>query len=124
VGSLVADLVSGDAATASLWQMRRVHKRIWSSADAGYLERARLERFDAVACRGLTAESIGLRRRYVIDPWGSPYWLTVEKTPGGGRQVSVYSFGPNRRRDLDADAIGDGGTGDWGDDLVATAAIP
>ncbi|HEX9708473.1 MAG TPA: hypothetical protein VGB42_00635, partial [Candidatus Thermoplasmatota archaeon] len=41
------------------------------------------------------------RARFFLDPWNMPYWLArpCPDGPGGDYVVSVYSFGPNRKRD-------------------------
>ena len=100
--------------------MRRVHKRIWSSVTDNYLQAGKLHGFNSVVCTGAAAESAEVRHRYGIDPWGSPYWLLVQKSTDNVTQVSVYSFGPNRRRDVvesDADQIA------AGDDVHATSEV-
>jgi hypothetical protein len=99
VRRLVDDLASGEAGTDALWRMRRVHKRVWSSITDGYIHAAALPRLAAVAC-GEPAGDAAARRRYGIDPWGSPYWLLIENTAAREWRVTAYSFGPNRRRDL------------------------
>jgi hypothetical protein len=48
------------------------------------------------------------RRRYAIDPWGTAYWI---RYTSGGKRLTVYSFGPNRRRD------------EGGDDIVASQPL-
>lgn len=86
-----------------------IEKRIWSAAGAGYLDWERLDEFRAVPCAGEDPARTRARRSYGIDPWGTAYWLEAE-----GDEVSailaVYSFGPNRRRDLER-----------GDDIRAVA---
>lgn len=98
VTGLVEDIASGDAGTRDLWRMRRVHKRLFSSIDDGFIHAEGLRGFKGVQC-GPGAGTIDLRRRYGLDPWGSPYWLEVERDSPAWR-VTVYSFGPNRRRDV------------------------
>jgi hypothetical protein len=43
-------------------------------------------------------EQTPVRRRFAVDPWGTAYWIRVRRAEEG-TVVSVYSFGPNRRRD-------------------------
>ncbi|MGQ0816327.1 MAG: hypothetical protein ACT4O1_18010 [Gemmatimonadota bacterium] len=91
--ALLNDLVDGVAATSRLRHRDgSVHKRIWTAMSDGYLDRMGLSRYYAEAC--------GQARRYVVDPWGSAYWIRVS-APSAGRvkTASVYSLGPNRRRD-------------------------
>lgn len=76
-----------------------IEKRIWSAANAGYLAWDRLDEFEAVSCQGEDPARAAARRRYGIDPWGKAYWLETEGS-GANAIVAIYSFGPNRRRDL------------------------
>ena len=98
VAALVEDLASGQAGTRDLWHMRRVHKRVFSSISDGFIDAEGLRQFNGVQC-GLPAGNADLRRRYGLDPWGSPYWIEVERNAPSWR-VTAYSFGPNRRRDV------------------------
>jgi hypothetical protein len=98
--SLADDIIGNDGGLPSLWQIRRVHKRIWSSISEGYIDSDQLVRFHAATCDDPAANATRTRREYGIDPWGSPYWLLVERESAMDRRVTVYSFGPNRRRDL------------------------
>ena len=97
---LVEDAAVHGGGTTKLWGMRRVHKRIWSSINERYLDADRLRGFMAASCGGGGGTTPQLRRRHGVDPWGSPYWLLVEKDRYYGQRVTIYSFGPNRRRDL------------------------
>lgn len=98
VAGLVEDIASGQGGTRDLWRMRRVHKRVFSSIGDGFIEAEGLRQFNSVQC-GPGAANTDLRRRYGLDPWGSPYWLEVERDAPVWR-VTAYSFGPNRRRDV------------------------
>lgn len=115
VDALADGLVHGGA-TDDLLGARSVHKRVWTMANEGYVDLDSLEpRIAAVSCSG-EADS-GTRRRFGVDPWGTAYWLSVERE--AGRSVAtVYSFGPNRRRDIDVAA------GNGGDDIAARTTIP
>lgn len=97
VSALARDITAGSAATDALWRMRRVHKRVWSAIQEGYLRGNDLHTFNRLTCD----QSAALRHKYGIDPWGSPYWVEMERTRRDGTHVSVYSFGPNRRRDAE-----------------------
>lgn len=97
--------VSGGAATEKLRNKRgSIHKRLWSAIEEGYIEHDALVRFKAVGC--------GDSQRYAVDPWGMAYWIRVEGAAETSRRVSLYSMGPNRRRDAQAHRTG-------GDDVVA-----
>jgi len=99
VESLLNDVISGGAATNKLWRRSSVHVRIWTAITEGYLTRDRIHEFDGTRCEGGAAQNIGVRHEYGIDPWGTAYWLSVEKLSDEERQVIIYSFGPNRQRD-------------------------
>jgi hypothetical protein len=116
VDAIAADIVSGQAATDRLWRMRSVHKRVWSAIGEEYLRSERLSQFTH-ACADDSSAHNDLRRKYAIDPWGGPYWVLVEGLEGRTRIV-VYSFGPNRRREIDSEAL----NADRGDDVIAERA--
>jgi len=81
LGALAARMQSGDTLRSSLFRKREVHKRLYTAVKAGYVE---LE-----------------RERFYLDAWNSPYWISFERGSEGKGRVLLYSFGPNRRRDLD-----------------------
>ena len=93
--AIAEDLAYGTAATGRLVGARSVHKRVFTAIQESYVHEDRLERFAAVSCETGSAAD---RRRYVIDPWSTAYWLDLERSRDEIR-VKVYSFGPNRRRD-------------------------
>ena len=99
VQALLDDVV-GEGSTRRLWNMRRVHKRIFTSINDGYLDGDHLQHLGAATCADQVGSTVEVRRRYGIDPWGSPYWLLFERAARGEWDVTVYSFGPNRRRDI------------------------
>ena len=97
---VVSDIATGSAATRELWRMRRVHKRLWTATREGYLDANHLRGITNVVCADPSArDNAGIRHAYGIDPWGSPYWLETKRVTDADHEVSVYSFGPNRRRD-------------------------
>jgi hypothetical protein len=100
VRTLADALVAGDAATDAVWKMRRIHKRLWSSMNEGYIDARQLRAFEDVACGDHADAGTLARRRYGIDPWGTPYWWLVERDTDSEWRFTVYSFGPNRRRDI------------------------
>jgi hypothetical protein len=92
--ALVADLLAG-AATEDLLEAGRVHKRLFTAALDGYVDDRRLVAFAAAPCQS----GERARRRHGLDPWGMPYWIETERLAPGRRSLSVYSMGPDRRRD-------------------------
>ncbi|MDQ3995675.1 MAG: hypothetical protein M3303_01515 [Gemmatimonadota bacterium] len=116
VRALVDDIVRGHAATPDLDQMASIHKRVWGSVTSGFIDDPLLRSFRAVSCGGEDrAGSAVARRRYIVDPWGTAYWVAVTRDDeSGSRRVVVYSFGPNRRRDGEPGAT-------TGDDIHAEA---
>lgn len=88
------------------------HKRLFtwvSREDAQALFRGR---FAALVAQGLPAE----RADFFIDPWNSPYWVRHRCT-ANQQKVTLYSFGPNRRRDSEPSRLG-------GDDVGVTIERP
>lgn len=85
LSTLAARMESGGALRSALFRKREVHKRLYTAVKAGYVD---LE-----------------RERFYLDAWNSPYWISFVRAEGEGSQtkgrVLLYSFGPNRRRDLD-----------------------
>lgn len=110
--AVVRDLVDGTAATGRLVGARSVHKRLFTAVDEGYVRAQDLVAFASVDCP--QDPDVRRRRGHAIDPWGSAYWLDLDRTEAA-IVVTVYSFGPNRRRD--------GRGGDAGDDVVSTERI-
>lgn len=107
--ALLNDLAFGSAATGRLVGATSVHKRVFTAIEEGYVRADRLADFDAAPCAG--DDEAAERRRHAIDPWGTAYWIDMERADGEIR-ARVYSFGPNRRRDPGA-----------GDDVAAAVAI-
>lgn len=100
--SLLADVGEGNAMTERLRRRSgRVHKRLFTAIEDGYIDASALVHYRGNAC--------GQSQRYYLDPWGMPYWIRVSAKAVDGRSVTVYSMGPNRRRD----------TAEGGDDILA-----
>jgi hypothetical protein len=99
--ALVDDIVRGQAVAADLNGMGSIHQRAWVAVTSGFIDDRLLLRLRAASCPGDNADGfVVARRRYVIDPWGTAYWVSVARSEeSGARRVIVYSFGPNRRRD-------------------------
>jgi hypothetical protein len=113
---LVGDVVAG--ATEKL-SRRTIHKRVYTSIRDGYLRmsgRAFLEGGGTAAEPG-AANRRNDRRGYFLDPWNNPYWIHFDRRTRVGH---VYSFGPNRRRDVAVRR----GDSDPGDDLIVPFTLP
>jgi hypothetical protein len=88
---------------------KNIHKRVYTATRDGYLTLA--------GGSFLEGQAGGHDRRgYFLDPWNNPYWVFYDKKTRTG---AVYSFGPNRRRDI---SIRDR-DGDPGDDVVVRFSI-
>lgn len=96
---LAREVVAG--ATPKLAR-KNIHKRVFTSVVDGYLrlERPRTD-----------------RHGYYLDPWNNPYWIAFDRR---SRRGFVYSFGPNRRRDLSTRDLARAP----GDDVVVSFSIP
>ena len=105
IDALIDDIALGTAATGRLVGATSVHKRVFTAIEEGYVRADRLAAFQRARCPG--DGDAPDRRRHAIDPWGTAYWLRLERIERG-LGFEVYSFGPNRRRDPDG-----------GDDLIS-----
>jgi hypothetical protein len=123
VRNLLDDMLRGGATTEKFELFTLItHKRIFVAGNRGYLNPERFKEFVSTRCAGSDTEDTELRHRYAIDPWGLSYWILIKPLPDGSRSLTVYSFGPDRRRDSDAgtqtvDAIDN-------DDISATGIVP
>jgi hypothetical protein len=89
-----------------------LHKRLFTWVSREDAQALFEGHFAALAAQGLPQE----RADFFIDPWNSPYWVRHRCT--SERQVvTLYSFGPNRRRDSEASRLG-------GDDVGLTIERP
>jgi hypothetical protein len=99
------------AAATDKLRSRNVHKRVFTSTRDGYLTVGAITTF----LEGNTTRKD--RRGYFLDPWNNPYWIFYSKKSRSG---GVYSFGPNRKRDVvvrDRDS-------DPGDDVIVRFELP
>lgn len=95
------------AVRGKLLEKRSIHKRLFTAYLAGYFEENH---------QPWTTD--GARSGYFVDPWGSAYWVWFD---AASQTVTVYSFGPNGRRDS---RFGGAGAGAGGDDLLVTFTLP
>lgn len=122
--TLLSDIVAGGAAKDKLLRADgSLHRRIMVAAEHDYLDGDKLQQINSVRCSPPADQDAATRRRYAVDPWGLSYWFYVEKLDDGRRQLTVYSFGPNRRRDSDEGAPGQRNSPD-DDDIAATDILP
>lgn len=79
----------------------RLSKRMYTYIEAFGVQRLRQGNYVSLIQQGLPEE----RAEFFIDPWNAPYWVGMRCSKGEGSEivnqlhVSVYSFGPNRRRE-------------------------
>ncbi len=107
--ALADDLSLGNAATPDLTDRSgSVHKRVYTAQQDGYIRSDKLTRYRAVAC--------GNASSFAIDPWGMAYWIRFTISDQGNPTITVYSMGPNRRRDHQPNG------GDAGDDILVSRA--
>lgn len=78
---LAQRIEQGETLRAKLFRKREVHKRVYTAVKEGYLE--------------LDPE------QFYLDAWNNPYWVAFERKDAQRGNMILYSFGPNRRRDLD-----------------------
>ncbi len=78
------------------------HARLYSFVEEAPVPELRRLSFAALAEQGAERERI----HFFLDPWNGAYWLRDECDERGSRSASLYSLGPNRRRDSTASAIG------------------
>jgi hypothetical protein len=123
VRNLLDDILRGDARTDKFKLIISLtHRRVYINESRGYLKADGFVSFRATQCTGVAVKDSELRHRYAIDPWGLSYWLLVKPQPDGSRIVTVYSFGPDRRRNSDEGTNATGTSGD--DDISATGILP
>lgn len=102
---------------------RNVHKRVFTAARDQYLALSAGQFLEGKGTpaepppAGASLEVRRDRRGYFLDPWNNPYWIVFDRR---ARTGAVYSFGPNRRRDLRARQV----AGDVGDDVVVRFELP
>lgn len=98
--ALLDDVTQGRAATPKFQQLTgSLNQRVRHAIEEGYLHGGELRAFTAVGC--------GQTPTHAIDPWGMPYWINASPPENGEREITIYSLGPNRRRDLGTPATGD-----------------
>lgn len=87
--------------TTEKLEKKNIHKRMFTSVHDGYL----------------ALQTGKDRKGYFLDPWNNPYWVIYDKK---ARKGAVYSFGPNRKRDVMIRDV----MSDPGDDIVVRFELP
>jgi hypothetical protein len=118
VQHLLKDLLEGDAMPLTL-ELTSGQLRVFEAAGAGLLDSSRFIHFSEIKCPGEASAKSDLRRQFGLDPWGMSYWLNSETLQDGSRKLTIYSFGPNRRRDS-AEARAAPSVFDGADDIFAS----
>jgi len=122
VRGLLYDLIYGAAAGERLWRVKTpIHRRIFVAGNRGYVRNQEFKEFRSTQCTGFAGENSEARHRYVIDPWGLSYWVLIVPLPDGSMELTIYSFGPDRRRDSD-EGTGSGGI-ETDDDIGITGIL-
>lgn len=100
-----AALVKVFAGQAQIENTRSFHKRVWTAHEEGRVDLGpAFAALEAVRCGDAKGDHAS-RRQYAVDPWGNGYWIRFGLEADS---LTVYSFGPNRRRD------------DGGDDIIVS----
>lgn len=111
----LADAVAG-AATGRHERFSGVDKRLYTGIQQRYLKPEITQALLPIACPGVTKDPD--RREYFLDPWGQAYWIRFTRNSNDENfSTTVYSFGPNRRRDGGDEAVSDR------DDIVQTRIL-
>ena len=94
-----------DALRADVLGSSSAHKRVWTLVGDDRIDVDSLRaQLSGAQCEGTTHAA---RRQFAVDPWGTAYWMRIARGETIAT-VTIYSFGPNRRRDLDATGVGSG----------------
>jgi hypothetical protein len=101
------DYVVANRRDARLGTDESVHERVWTLVRDGDVDSLALGALANAKCAGESPDALRHRHRFAIDPWGTAYWLHATEVSAGERTITVYSFGPNRRRDDDPDLESD-----------------
>ena len=81
----------------NLFKKSSIHKRLFTAERVGYFKPGTNNQFLKGQASALYAHGRKDRFGFYLDPWNNPYWIKWQRRQ---RQLIIYSFGPNRRRDL------------------------
>lgn len=118
---LLNDLLNG-AATVKV-RLMTGHIRVYEAMSRGLVDGSRLSGFKGAQCEDQGVKETLSRRDYSVDPWGMSYWLHIQRQPDDSMGLTIYSFGPNRRRDSGEVVSGSNVLGQ-GDDIAQVGALP
>jgi hypothetical protein len=107
--ALITDLKETAATPKLLIGSAAVHERVWTAIQDDFVHGDQLFNYALSACAPVP--------RYIIDPWGTAYWLRFSQSADSVRSVSIYSMGPNRRLDHSPESQS------RGDDVVVTGVL-
>jgi hypothetical protein len=94
-----------EALRADVLGTRPAHKRVWTFIGDERIDADSLRsHLSGVSCQGAGHDA---RRQFAVDPWGNAYWMRIVRGDVVAT-VTIYSFGPNRQRDLDRAATRSG----------------
>ena len=94
------DLMQPDVLQNKLFKKSSIHKRIFTAEKVGYFKLRKNNQFLEGQASALGVNGRKDRIGFYLDPWNNPYWIKWIRRK---RQLVIYSFGPNRKRDLSLD---------------------
>ncbi len=112
-----ANLLQPDVLQQKLFKKSSIHKRLFTAERVGYFKPSTHNQFLKGQASALDAHGRKDRFGFYLDPWNNPYWIKWQRRQ---RQLIIYSFGPNRRRDLSFDSEIDLQP----DDIAITIRVP
>jgi len=111
------DLFQQGVLQKRLFKKNSVHKRILTAEKQNYFKLSTQNQFLNDQPSALHPQGRKDRFGYYLDPWNNPYWI---KWMRRRRRIIIYSFGPNRSRDINFDR----GITNNGDDIFLIYKIP
>jgi hypothetical protein len=114
---LEVDLFKTGVLQKRLFKKSSVHQRIFTAEKKGYIKISTPTQFLNGQPSALHPQGRKDRFGYYLDPWNNPYWIKFMRRQ---RRIIIYSFGPNRSRDINFDR----GITNNGDDISLVYKIP
>ena len=94
---LATDLKQKNVLRKRLLRKRSTHKRLYTAEKARHFKYPPQNLFLQGQNSALSESGRKDRLGYYLDPWNNPYWMRWNKRK---KHIVLYSFGANRRRDL------------------------